>query len=127
MSVLDVGNRHSHVIAVKHDEVSLFADFERAERILLKKQSEALRATGIRKSRVIGVLERAIIRLRSLAYSRPRLARRARGPALQIEANELGQSKGEEATTGGSSNHLLAIHHVADGVGRDGAAQTDTP
>jgi hypothetical protein len=38
MNVLDVTYGHSHVIAVKHDEVSLFADFEGAERILLKEQ-----------------------------------------------------------------------------------------
>src|SRR5579863_10468145 len=36
MNVLDVGNGDSHVIAVKYDEVSLFADFEGAQRILLK-------------------------------------------------------------------------------------------
>lgn len=38
MNVPDLGNRHSHVIAFQHDEISLFADFEGAERILLKKQ-----------------------------------------------------------------------------------------
>ena len=51
MNVLDVGNRHGHVIAVKHDEVSLFADFERAERSLLKKQI-CVRA-GVRNERLL--------------------------------------------------------------------------
>ena len=33
MNVFDISNRHYQVIAVKHDEVSLFADFEGTQRI----------------------------------------------------------------------------------------------
>src|SRR5580698_5563115 len=38
VNVLDLGRGHGHVIAVEHNEVGLFADFEGAERILLKEQ-----------------------------------------------------------------------------------------
>src|SRR5579872_5042308 len=38
MNVLDFGGGHGHVVAVQHDQVRLFADFERAERTLLKEQ-----------------------------------------------------------------------------------------
>jgi hypothetical protein len=34
---LDLGNGHSHVVAIEHDEVGLFADFERAESLFLNR------------------------------------------------------------------------------------------
>src|SRR5947207_2964961 len=37
-NALDLGRRYGQVITVEHDQVGLFADLERAERLFLKEQ-----------------------------------------------------------------------------------------